>query len=313
MLQTTSTPPRIGFVILSYNEPGQLLYLTKVLGAMFTDPPIVCHHNFDQCDLVPQSFPSNVRFVRPHIGTRWGHITTPLAAMRAFSILRNEHAPDWYFLLSGSDYPAMSAMDVLAELAHSPYDVYLDHREISYDAYPPGQNANDGGFGRKGWIRLAYDRYCAYRMWWPRISAERLRAGRLPVRREWVCIRDPSTLKWLQRKRPQRIFGGRFWFHANHKAICHLLENASPDTLRYYRPRPIPEESLFHTVLCASDLRIYHDSKRYEDWTEGEAHPKWLTLADIPRIAASGALFARKFRPDGVVQRAINERLNVLV
>jgi hypothetical protein len=312
MSETISTPLRIGFVILSYNEPDQLLCLTKMLGKMFNNSPIVCHHNFDQCDPRPELFPSNVQFVRPHIRTRWGHITTPLAAMRAFSQLRNEYAPDWYFLLSGSDYPVKSAKDILTELAGTRYDAYLDHREISFGTCPPNQIARDGGFGRKTWISLAYDRYCACRFWWPRISAERLHSGRLPVRREWVFIRDPDILRLLQRDRPERIFGGRFWFHANHKAICQLLDNASPKTLRYYRRRPIPEESLFHTILCnQSDLRICSDSRRYEDWTGGDAHPKWLTVSDLPKILASGAHFARKFRPDGVVQRAVNEALRV--
>lgn len=67
-----NAPLKIGVAILSYNEPAQLLYLTKVLTAMFNQPPIVCHHNFDQCSLHRDSFPPNVRFVRPHVRTRWG-------------------------------------------------------------------------------------------------------------------------------------------------------------------------------------------------------------------------------------------------
>ena len=59
---------RIGFSILSHNEPEQLLRLVKTLNAMFGDPPIVCHHNFSQCSLDEALFPTNVRFVHPHIG-----------------------------------------------------------------------------------------------------------------------------------------------------------------------------------------------------------------------------------------------------
>jgi hypothetical protein len=67
--------------------------------------------------------------------------------------------------------------------------------------------------------------------------------------------------------------------------------------VRYYRTREIPEESLFHTALCSHvDLRICKDHKRYEDWTSGGASAKWLDVSNVPKILASGAHFARKFR-----------------
>lgn len=242
-----------------------------------------------------------------------GHITTPLAALKAFSLLRDEHDPDWYFLLSGSDYPARPAQEVLTELSSARHDVFLDYREIAYGVVPPHQTATDGGFSRKGWTHLAYDRHCAHYLWWPRISKERLLSGRIPFRREYVFIRNPRVLRWLQRYRPPQIFAGRFWFHGNHKAISRLLDNATQSMLRYYRRRIISEESLFHTILCGSDLQICTDSKRYEDWTTSGDHPKWLTVSDVPKIMASGAFFARKLRADGVVQRSINEALYISI
>ena len=63
---------KIGFAILSYNEPEQLLRLVKTLNAMFGDPPIVCHHDFSKCSLDEALFPSNVRFVHPHMVTDTG-------------------------------------------------------------------------------------------------------------------------------------------------------------------------------------------------------------------------------------------------
>ena len=115
--------------------------------------------------------------------------------------------------------------------------------------------------------------------------------------------------RWFQFNRPSRIYGGKFWFQANHKAIDRLLDDPSvPRLVRYYRAREIPEESFFHTALCSRpDLRICKDHKRYEDWTGGGAHPKWLEVSDVPKILASGAHFARKFRPDGLVQGFIDQ------
>ena len=42
-------------------------------------------------------------------------------------------------------------------------------------------------------------------------------------------------------------------------------------------------------------------------------HPKWLDVSDVPKILASGALFARKFRPDGVAQEFIDRTVLGLV
>jgi hypothetical protein len=70
---------KIGFGILTYNAPGQLLRLVKTLNAMFGDPPIVCHHDFSKSSLDEALFPRNVRFVHPHIVTGWGDITVSLA------------------------------------------------------------------------------------------------------------------------------------------------------------------------------------------------------------------------------------------
>jgi hypothetical protein len=77
--------------------------------------------------------------------------------------------------------------------------------------------------------------------------------------------------------------------------------------VEYYRARPNSEESLFQTALCNHpDLQICKDHKRYEIWS-GKSHPNWLELSDVPKILASGAHFARKFRPDGVVQGVLDE------
>jgi hypothetical protein len=297
---------KIGFAILSYNAAEQLFRLVKTLNAVFGHPPIVCHHDFSKCSLDGARFPANVRFVHPHLVTGWGDITVSVALLKAFRLLRSYDQPDWFVALSGSDYPVRPAGEIVAELSNTPYDAYLDSRELLYRALPPGQTAQDGGFGRPGWIPLAYERYCRYRFWWPRPSKALLRSGAFPFRREYVSIRNhrlDCMMRWFQCNRPSRIYGGDFWFQANQKAIGRLLDDPwLPRLIRYYRRRAVPEESLFHTALCNQpDLRICKDHKRYADWTGGGDHPKWLEVSDVPKILASGALFARKFRQDGIV------------
>lgn len=296
---------KIGFAIITHNEPEQLLRLVNTLTAMFDGPRIACHHSFDQCPLSEARFPSNVRFVRPPVATRWGSITIVNAALKSFALLREHDRPDWFVLLSGSDYPVKSAGEIIADLSATDYDAFLDHRELLYNALPPGQNAPNG-FGRPDWVSLAYDRYCTCRLWPPPLPGLSRLAS---VHSKFMLFRNPFMSRWLQFNRPPRIYGGAFWLQANRKAMDRLLDHPSaPGMIRYFTPRWIPEESFFHSMLCnAPDLRISTDNKRYEDWTNGGHHPKWLEVSDVPSIVASGAHFARKFRPDGVVQGFISE------
>ena len=301
---------KIGFAILSHNEPEQLLRLIRTLNTIFGAPPIVCHHDFSKCLLDESRFPINVRFVHPHLVTSWGHINVPIAALRAFSLLQKYDQPDWFVLLSGSDYPVRPAAEIVSELSGSNYDAYLDHREILYRAVPVGQTALDFGFGRPSWISLAYDRYYAIPLfWWPRLSKTLLLSGAFPFQKKYIFLRHPDILRRLQSNRPARIYGGDFWFQANRKAVERLLNGPSlPSVMQYYRGRRNVDESLFHTLLCSQpDLKICKDHKRYEDWTTDGKHPKWLEVSDVPKIRASGAHFARKFRPGGVVQDLIDQ------
>jgi Core-2/I-Branching enzyme len=303
-------PVKIGFAVLSHNEPEQLLRLILSLNGMFGDPPVVCHHDFGKSWLDEARFPGNVRFVRPHFVTSWGHINVPLAALKAFRILKEYAQPDWFVLLSGSDYPVRPAAAIIADLSHSDYDAYLDHRQILYRALPPGQTAQDFGFGRPGWISRAYDRYYAVPLfWWPRLSKKLLLSGAFPFQKKYVFLRNPSILRWIGSEPPARIYGGDFWFQGNQRAIDRLLNDPSvPRLVHYYSRRRNVDESLFHTILCNQpDLRICKDHKRYEDWSRDGKHPKWLEASDVPKIIASGAHFARKFRPDGIVQGFIDE------
>jgi hypothetical protein len=275
---------------------------------MFGDPPIVSHHDFSQCPLDERLFPANVEFAHPHIATRWGHISLPLGALRALSLLPKHEQLDWFVLLSGCDYPVRPADEIITGLGNSDCDVFLDNREILYGRLPPGQTATDGGFDRPSWIPLAYDRYCAFRLWWPRPSKKQLLSGALPFRKKPIYIRNPYVLRMLRFKRPKRIFGGDFWFQINRKALTRLIADpALPCLEKYFRARSNTAESFFQTALCNQpDLRICKQHKRYADWTSGGAHPKLLEVADVPRILKSGAYFARKFRADGITQEYLN-------
>jgi hypothetical protein len=289
----------IGFVILSHSNPEQLLQLTRRIGSMFPDAKISCAHDFGQTPLDPGSYPTFVSFVRPHVSTRWGHISLVHAAMRALRELYEKEDPDWFVLMSGSDYPVVTADTILSELKTGRYDAYLDFREVTY------------GFSRPGWVPLAYDRYVAKVVInYPSVT-KRLR----PTRRT-LFIRHP-WLAWPFHpfRSNLRCFGGDHWFTANRRVARVLLDEYENGErlIKHFSKRPVPEEAFYHTVICNQPgLRVSGDNKRYADWSLGEAHPKFLDVGDLPAIAASGAYFARKFRPGSPVltllDRAIDQK-----
>jgi len=298
---------KIGFAVITYNDPERTLRLVRTLNATYGDPPIVCHHDFGQCPLDESLFPRNVRFVHPHLSTGWCHINAPLSALTAFSLLREHDQPDWYVLLSGSDYPVRKASEVIAELANDGYDAYMDHREILYGRF---EGTPRYTYGTAKWIRKAYDRYSAYPLVSMPFPTRLVLKGNFSLPRKQFYVRNPHLISWIQPGRPRRLYAGAFWIQLNRKAMNYLLDPSVQELVEYFRPRPVPEEALFQTALCNhSDLRICNDHKRYEDWTRGGDSPGWIESADVPKIRASGMHFARKFRSDGIVQDIVDESL----
>ena len=121
---------KVGLIILSHANPAHLLRLAQTLQRIYDNPSIVFHHDFSQSPLSLDEFPSGVRFVSPHVKTRWGQFPVVTACLRALELLYRDAAPDWFFLLSGADYPTMRSDKVLEDLNSSGMDAFLDFREV---------------------------------------------------------------------------------------------------------------------------------------------------------------------------------------
>ena len=287
----------IGFVILSHSNPEQLLQLTKRLGSMFPDARITCAHDFGQASLDRACFPTFVSFVSPHVSTRWGDISVVHAAMRGLRDLYQKEDPDWFVLMSGSDYPVAPADTILRELKTSSYDAYLDFRAVTSrtGSMPTSSDSREvtDGFGRPGWVPLAYERYLA--------KAVKFRS----VTKRTFFIRHPWLIWPFHPFRSNlRCFGGDHWFTANRRVARVLLDEYENGErlIKHFSKRAVPEEAFYQTVICnQSGLRVSKDNKRYADWSLGGDHPKFLEVGDLPAIVASRAHFARKFRPGSPV------------
>ena len=315
---------RIGFVILSHNNPRQLRRLVLCLVRMYNNPPIVIHHDIGQSPIHQSDFPADVRFVTPHIKTRWGKFSLVMAALRALELLYQNATPDWFFLLSAADYPTMPAEKVVQELTSSGVDALLDYREVPNlsdprhtialkfsaswysvslfssrfePSYPTPENSALNHFVLSKNLELAWRRYMAATVWFPVIrSGPRL--GRYTMYLPFDDRRAPFTRDF------KCLFGDQ-WFAGNHKAAEVLLNPTAKhlELRRHLRRRnDVSDECYYQTTLGNTpSLKISKATRRFVDWTEsaggpgGGAHPKVLELDDVPAIVSSKAYFARKF------------------
>ncbi|HEY8866552.1 MAG TPA: hypothetical protein VIM22_06435 [Solirubrobacteraceae bacterium] len=104
---------------------------------------------------------------------------------------------------------------------------------------------------------------------------------------------------------------GSDWVDLSARAVHAVLDFARdrPDLLRYYRRTFMPTESFFATALFSTPaLDVSPRSRRFVSWPPGGSSPVVLGAADVPRVAAAGLPFARKF--DATVDAAALDRLD---
>ena len=224
----------------------------------------------------------NVRFIRRHrlYWGGFGHVSATLEGIE--ELYRCELQFDYAVLLTGQDYPIKSNDRIEQVLDGSGANSFL-----AYDRMPGGWES--------GMDRITY--------WhWRTIGRPRGRHLRLPLNR-----RFPSGF---------RPFGGSSYWCLTRACVDHVRRfvEANPSFVRFFRHVDIPDEIFFHTILMNSELAetIVNDDLRYVDWTR-QPLPAVLGVGDLPSLAASVKLFARKFdvRVDADVLDRIDAELRV--
>lgn len=271
--------PAIGFVLVTYKQPKQMLRLVHALNRIYGDPPIAIHHDFGQCDPGVAHFPQNAVFVRPHVETGWGTFGVAEGTVRALKILyENKVGPRWFTLLSSCDYPLQPADRVVADLDRGCFDAHIDHTHITRSA------------ATGSWERICVDRY--------------LRASlRLPWQdKATLHVRQPLIagpfLPWSRRF---KCFAGSQWFSANRRSARAILHSHRHNMRlrRFYEGVQVVDESYFHTILANTPgLHLNNHNWRYIDWSAGGAHPRTLQCDDLILARKSGCHFARKFNSE---------------
>jgi Core-2/I-Branching enzyme len=281
---------QIGFVVVTHSAPHQLIRLVQALNLLYSNPPIVIHHDFDQCP-AELSFSSNVKVVQPHFSTQWCDYSVVRATLAGLALLyANSEKPDWFVLLSGACYPTKRAPAVISDLVGGGYDAYMDHQLIDPSSLR-GEHQNE-----------YFRRYFGFP--WLRGANRHLKIG--------LSLLAPLFSPYS--KKGYRCYAGSQWFTANQRVAEYILgwEESNPWLGKHLRNRHCPDETYFQTVLCnAPQFRVSENHFRFVDWSLGGAHPKVLNVCDLASILGSGAHFARKFTPSSPVLKRLDEYLGL--
>jgi len=276
----------IGFVLITHGAPAQIIRLIKALSALYSNPPIAIHHDFDRCPLDVSSF-QNVKVVRPHFRTQWCGYSVVEATLACVALLYESRNPDWFAVLSGACYPTKIGGDVVTDLKKGDYDAYIDHKLI--DPFH---------------LETDYQRECFRRYYSLHFGLKKLDRRMTPVK--------IAELNAPYKMHNHRCYAGSEWFTANRAVAKHIISSQQKYSwlASHLEKRHCPDETYFQTVVCnASQFKLSNNNHRYIDWSSHLPHPKELDLEDLPAILQSSSHFARKFAADS----AVLDRLDVLL
>lgn len=280
---------QIGFVLITHAAPGQIVRLIRALNQVYSDPPIVVHHDFDQCPLDVSTF-ANVQVVRPHISTQWCGFSVVRATLAGLALLyANPGSPDWFAVLSGACYPMKAGRDAIADLEKGGSDAYIDHQLVD-----PFHLENE------------YQRECFRRYYSLQFGMEKLNRRMAP--QALAALISPY------RKNGAACYAGSEWFTANRRVAEYIIGSQQRYAwlAQHLRKRHCPDETYFQTVVCnAPQFKLAKNNYRYVDWSSEKPHPKELQSDDLPSILAASSHFARKFAPESPVLSRLDEVLGI--
>lgn len=306
-----------GFVILSHNSPNQLLRLCDTLTELYGPSPIACHHDFSQSDLDKNLFPANVHFVEKWTTTGWGKWSLVEATLSALKLLYSAADPDFFFVISGADYPTAKVDKVRQDIAKSDADAFIDAFPLEValrGEFTPG-DPHLAHHREPYNLKLERNRYLRAQL---KVPILRFRPPQHSTTTEGyprlgaLTLAMPFNTPLSPFDDNYRCYVGSQWFSGNRKVALKLL-NPKPKDLqlqRYYQARTNPDESYFQTVICNdSELAFEDRTYRYLIWHG--AHPIDLGVNEYNEIIESEAHFSRKFGANGEVLDMIDNYMGL--
>jgi Core-2/I-Branching enzyme len=296
---------KLACIILAHRQPAQLAQLLAVL----RHPSVNVYLHVDRRAnerafrrAFAEADTDESVFLRRRT-TRWGGIELVDASVDGLARAAVDGC-EYFFLLSGQDFP-LRPVEYLVEFAESAGSrSYLSYWSL------PSSRWRLGGRDRTD--------FYTYTVFGRRETC--LPAGEDTSSLSWKGrLLNEGLRFWSLRQPPRRFpdyvrpFAGLQWWNLSRSAAEFILDfvRHHPDYRRYHEHTSCPDELFFHSILLGSGFaeryEVVNDSLRFMIWPRGDSHPRVLTLADLPAMQRSGALFARKL--DVRIDRKIVDRL----
>ena len=260
----------LAYVIRAHHRPAQLARLVERLAT--GDASFYVHVDARASQAIYDDMRQRLRGrddVRwtPRVKTYYGGFSHVRSLLSGLSEV--DTVPEHVVLLSGQDYPLRAAAEIEQTLRARAGESLLEHFRIpAHDRWPD----ENGGLDRIRYVHLERLRY-------------RTRTLRLP----FVTRSFPEGLE---------PHGGSAWGVLSAEAVRTVLAfpATQPDAFRFFEHVRMPDEIFLQTVLLNSPERerVANESVHHIEWPGG-SHPVTFGRDDLPRLAASRKLFARKF------------------
>jgi hypothetical protein len=295
-LDAPAAVPRTVFMIVAHNNPALLARLVERLEAPWSHIVVLIDAKAGDEAFVKALAGRRVVFMPSdqRVDVQWGGIGLTTAALRMMRETLARFSADRLCMLSGVDYP-IKPIAAIGEALRG--DVEFVRVDRALDPSRPGIH-ND-------FVRYMY--FNDVRLLNPRSSP-------LPP------LQRAVTLALRVGPRSNRsglsLFHGCGWWCITRAAADWTLDffDRRPEVFAWLRHVNCPDEIFMQTLLKASPFagRIAQDMTapggapvetnvhglHYIDWSQPKSSsPKTLELGDLPALAATSALFARKIDP----------------
>ncbi|MHC1785269.1 MAG: beta-1,6-N-acetylglucosaminyltransferase [Anaerolineaceae bacterium] len=304
---------QVAFLILAHNQPRHLYRLVTSLN----------HDNFhfyihidgksDIAEFIKYPYPENTHFLKERCNVVHEGFSLVEAMIQLLNKAEKNSEIDYFYFLSGWDYPIKSNQFIYDFLKQSYPSNFMSF-------YPLVGNADFVDNIRKFFFIDFIGRF-------PRLIQKPLKllqraVAKVPVNRSFL----PGIIP----------FRGSAWFCLNRLSVQYILnflkkENAE-SYISYFRNSSCADEMFFHTLILNSNYAHYchgfqeythyrhlHPMKNenkaylhYIDWDQRRENPAHFTLKDFESLSKTSALFARKFNEKKSAEVLAAIDLNIL-
>jgi hypothetical protein len=286
---------KVAIIILAHNKPEQLNRLIRHL--KHDDIDIFIHidkKNNSMKKHIDINSP-NIKVINNSVSVYWGTFSQIQATLNSLEEARIKNRYDYYFLLSGQDYPIKTTEYILNFLKNSKGMNFIEFKEI----YEKGWGSERLSKYYYILLRELNSKYLLNTSWFGKRVLYR-------IIQEFIVFLENSTtgVAKLLKKKPTDflkipLYGGSQWWILSSEAIDCIMKyiGTQESFVKGMKRSLIPDEVFFQTILSNSDLVTKMENKnyRYIVMEEGRFHPKILTMEDYDKLIKSDCIFARKF------------------